>query len=131
MALLWVSPTTVVHAYTDDPEIHAVAILLLRLAAFFVVLDAVEVAAAATLRAFKDTRFPFLVMTLAYWLIALPLGYWLGIVNNSDPAEGTVGFWKAMITGIGVAAFLVVWRQKQLLARPLPQLKERAQQPSL
>lgn len=106
------------------------AILLLRLAAFFVVIDAIEVAAAATLRAFKDTRFPFLVMTLAYWLIALPLGYWLGIVNTNDPAEGTVGFWKAMITGIGVAAFLVVWRQKKLLARPLPAPQEHAEQES-
>ena len=128
---LWASPATVVRAFTQDPEIHAIAILLLRMAAFFVVLDAIEVAAAATLRAFKDTRFPFIVMTLAYWLIALPLGYWLGIVSTSDPTQGTIGFWKAMITGIGVAAILVVWRQKKLLARPLPHTDDPPTQASL
>ena len=96
------------------------ATILVRLAAFFIIIDAIEVSTASTLRAFKDTRFPFLVMAIAYWLIALPLGYWLGIINAEDAASGTVGFWKAMIVGIGVATLLVLWRQRQLLRRPLP-----------
>lgn len=119
MALLLASPSTVIHAYTEDMAIFTMAVVLIRLAAFFIVLDAVQMAAASTLRAFKDTRFPFLVMAIAYWLIALPLGYWLGIVKAQNPTEGAVGFWQAMIAGIIVAAILVVWRQRQLLRRPL------------
>lgn len=120
MLLLLASPSTLIYAYTEDTAIFAMAVLLVRLAAFFIVLDAVQVAAASTLRAFKDTRFPFLVMTVAYWLIALPLGYWLGIVKAQNPTDGTVGFWWAMIAGITVAAILVVWRQRKVLRRPLP-----------
>lgn len=119
MLVLLASPGTVINAYTEDQAIFAMAVLLVRLAAFFIILDAVQVAAASTLRAFKDTRFPFLVMAIAYWLIALPLGYWLGIIRAQSPTEGTVGFWYAMIAGIIVAAILVVWRQRQLLHGPL------------
>ncbi len=120
MLALLANPVVIVHAYTEDAGILAMAAVLVRLAAFFIVLDAVQVSAASTLRAFKDTRFPFLVMAIAYWLIALPLGYWLGITTAQNPTEGTVGFWQAMITGIAVAAVLVVWRQRKLLRRPLP-----------
>jgi MATE family multidrug resistance protein len=120
MLLLLVNPGAVVHAYTDDVGIFAMAVVLVRLAALFIVLDAVQVAAASTLRAFKDTRFPFLAMAVAYWLVALPMGYWLGIVKAETPTQGTVGFWWAMIAGIIIAAILVVWRQRQLLRRPLP-----------
>ncbi len=120
MLLLLASPGSIVQVYTDDTEILTMAIILIRLAAFFIVIDAVEVAAASTLRAFKDTRFPFLVMAIAYWMIALPLGYWLGIINADNATDGTIGFWKAMIAGISVATVLVLWRQRKLLQRPLP-----------
>jgi len=120
MLLLLLNPTMIVHAYTQDAAILSMAVVLIRLAAFFIVLDAVQVAASSTLRAYKDTRFPFVVMSIAYWLIALPLGYWLGIVIEQNPANGTIGFWKGMIAGTAVAAALVVWRQRKLLRRPLP-----------
>jgi len=121
MLLLLASPGMIVHAYTEDTAIFSMAIILVRLAAFFMVLDAVQVAASSTLRAFKDTRFPFLVMTIAYWLIALPLGYWLGIVSAQNATDGTVGFWKAMIAGVAAAAVLVVWRQRKLLRSDIMQ----------
>jgi len=120
MLLLLLNPAMIVHAYTQDAAILSMAVVLIRLAAFFIVLDAVQVAASSTLRAYKDTRFPFVVMSIAYWLIALPLGYWLGIVIEQNPANGTIGFWKGMIAGTAVAAALVVWRQRKLLRRPLP-----------
>ena len=79
------------------------------------------------LRAFKDTRFPFVVSCVAYWLIALPLGYWLGIVSTTTPEEGTLGFWKGMVLGIAVSALLVMWRLRAILRRPLPrELSEHA-----
>ncbi len=120
MLLLLLVPTMIVRAYTEDTAILSMAVVLIRMSAFFIALDAVQVAAASTLRAFKDTRFPFVVMSIAYWMIALPVGYWLGIGIAQNPADGTIGFWKGMIAGITVAAALVVWRQRKLLGRPLP-----------
>ena len=96
------------------------ALALIRLAGLFIIIDAIQVVGSFSLRAFKDTQFPFLVMLIAYWLIALPLGYYLGAVASDNPADGTVGFWKGMIVGIAVAAALVIWRLRSWLRKPLP-----------
>jgi MATE family, multidrug efflux pump len=120
MLFLLSTPHLVVRAYTDDEAILGMAIALIRLAGFFIILDAVQVVASFSLRAFKDNRFPFVVMSIAYWGIALPLGYYLGTVAGSSPMEGTIGFWKGMIAGISVAAVLVVWRLRSWIRKPLP-----------
>ena len=120
MLLLLAFPGAIVHAYTTDTGIYTMAVGLIRLAALFILLDAVQVAASFSLRAFKDTRYPFLVMCVAYWMFTLPLGYWLGLVRAEDAAAGTVGFWQAMIAGITITAVLVVWRLVVTLRRPLP-----------
>ena len=120
MLVLLAFPGAIVRAYTNDSGIYAMAVGLIRLAALFILLDAVQVAASFSLRAFKDTRFPFIVMCIAYWMFTLPLGYWLGLVRAEDATAGTVGFWQAMIAGITITAVLVVWRLVVTLRRPLP-----------
>ena len=124
MVVLVSVPSLIVQAYTSDTAIMAMAVTLIRLAGLFILLDAIQVAASFCLRAFKDTRFPFLAMCIAYWLVTLPLGYWLGIASTDDPAAGTVGFWSSMIAGIGIAGVMVVWRVKRTLAKPLPPPKK-------
>lgn len=124
MLILLGAPEAIVHAYTDDQEILVMALALIRLAGLFIILDAIQVVASFSLRAFKDTQFPFLVMVIAYWLIALPLGYYLGAIASDNALDGTVGFWKGMIAGIGVAAILVVWRLRGWMNKPLPVLSE-------
>lgn len=122
MLILLGAPEAIVHAYTDEQDIVVMALALIRLAGLFIVLDAIQVIASFSLRAFKDTQFPFLVMVIAYWLIALPLGYYLGVVTSDNALDGTIGFWKGMIAGIGVAAVLVVWRLRGWMKKPLPVL---------
>lgn len=116
--LLLAAPGQIISAYTNDSAIHAIALGLIRLAALFIVIDSVHVAAAYCLRAFKDTRFPFLVMCVSYWLLALPLGYWLGMVVADNPKEGTAAIWASMIAGICVSSVLVTWRLRQKLRHP-------------
>ena len=114
-------PDPVARLYTEDPAIRAQASTLLRLASLFIFIDLVAVTSSAALRAFKDTRFPFVVMAIAYWLVALPMGYWLGLSDTSGDNYGTVGFWLGMIAGIAVAAVLASWRLSMWLRRPLPE----------
>jgi multidrug resistance protein, MATE family len=110
MTLLLSAPNLIIGAYTNDQAIHSMANTLLGLAALFIVLDAVQVTATFSLRAFKDTRFPFVVLCCAYWLVTLPLGYYLGIVVADSPLEGTTGFWKSMIAGIALSGVILSWR---------------------
>ena len=57
---------------------------LIALAGFFIIVDATQVTVTFSLRAFKDTQFPFLVLCGCYWFLTLPVGYWLGIVMAGD-----------------------------------------------
>ncbi len=118
--LLLTQPALIVRAYTDDQAILAMALALIRLTALFIVIDAVQIVVSFCLRAYKDTRYPFLIMCLAYWLVSLPLGYWLGLVRAEDAATGTQAFWAAMILGIAITAVLVTWRLVHTLRKPLP-----------
>ena len=119
MAILLITPEPIISIYTKDMEITLVALTLLRLSAFFIIIDAVQVTCSFCLRAFKETRYPFIVMCLSYWCITLPIGLWFGLLNSSTPLEGATNFWKAMIAGITVAALLVGSRLRYLLSRPL------------
>ncbi|MCB1730903.1 MAG: MATE family efflux transporter [Halieaceae bacterium] len=119
MVALLAAPGLIARAYTNDLEITAMAVLLIRLAALFIAIDSAQVATTFCLRAFKDTDYPFLAMCIAYWLITLPLGYWLGIVSADNPLDGTVAFWQSMIAGITVASLLVFGRLYWRLRRPL------------
>ena len=119
MLALLAQPRLIADAYTADTDITSMAVTLIRLAALFIAIDSAQVAATFCLRALKDTHFPFLTMCIAYWLITLPLGYWLGIVTADNPLQGTVAFWQSMIAGITVALVLVFTRLYWRLRQPL------------
>lgn len=119
--LLLAVPGAIIALYTTSADIQSLATLLIRLAAFFILLDAVQIIGSFTLRAFKETRFPFIAMVVSYWLIALPLGWWLGIERATSVADGAASFWYATILGIGVCAALICTRVWRLLRQPLPQ----------
>lgn len=89
--------------YTHDPEVKHLAVSLLSLAALFQISDGLQVASAGALRGLKDTRMPMLITVTAYWVIGLPLGYTLGIVQGWGPQA----IWFGIIAGLTVAAVLL------------------------
>lgn len=93
--------------YTNDPDIIALAIELLFLAAIFQFSDAVQTAAAGVLRGYKDTRFTFIVVLIAYWGVGLPVGYILGLTPLWGAEMGAEGFWIGLIAGLGLASVLL------------------------
>lgn len=117
-------PGTLISAYTSDPHIYDIAIRLIQLAALFIVIDSVQVAASYCLRAFKDTRYPFIVTCICYWLFALPLAWWLGMAVSNTAADATAAIWKALIAGICAATVLVTWRLLHALRKSLPEPAE-------
>ncbi|NND45701.1 MAG: MATE family efflux transporter [Xanthomonadales bacterium] len=122
MAVLLGAPALIISAYTEDAAIHAMATGLITLAGFFVIIDSVHITVTFCLRAYKDTLFPFLILCACYWLVTLPVGYWLGIVIADTAAAGTLGFWRAMIGGVALATLILFvrlrWRLRQALPEP-------------
>lgn len=110
--------------YTQDKVVAALAAQLLLFAAAYQIVDALQVGAAGSLRGLQDTKGPMVITLFAYWIIALPLGYTLGMTWLSGERWGPHGFWTGLVAGLTVAAVLLngrLHRQVQRLAlRGLP-----------
>lgn len=124
-ALLMISvPEFIVHIYTDDNAVKEIAVKLLFLAGVFQISDGLQVSASGALRGLKDTKIPMIVNLISYWMVGMPLGYFLGIRFGL----GVEGLWMGLIAGLTVAAGLHNWRfyriSKVAEALPLAVQKE-------
>lgn len=88
--------------YINDPIVIQLAGSLLIVAAFFQISDGVQAVGLGVLRGIADVKVPTLVTLLAYWLMAIPLGYLFGIYLD----WGAIGIWVALLIGLTVAAVL-------------------------
>ncbi len=99
--------------FVRDGEVVALAAKLLVVAAFFQLVDGGQVIGAASLRGLGDVKLPMLITFIAYWVIAIPLGYFFGVRGTS----GAVGMWSALATGLAFAAVFLAWRFVRLTRR--------------
>lgn len=100
-------PTALAALYVPDgPEIVALAAALLPVAAAFSVFDGVQVVAFGILRGLGDTRVPALANIVAFYVVGLPAGAWLGVAYGLGPR----GVWIGMAVALGVVSVLLVAR---------------------
>jgi MATE family multidrug resistance protein len=105
--VFWTEPRVVVRLFTPDEAVIHAAARLLFVAAFFQLFDGVQTVATGALRGTGDTRTPLMAHLIAYWVIGLPLGYFLCF----DRGMGAIGLWlgiSAALMSIGVA-LLAAW----------------------
>jgi MATE family multidrug resistance protein len=108
--------------YTSDTAVQGTCVLLLLFAALFQLSDATQVAAASAIRGYKVTRSPMLIQMTAFWGVALPVGWILGLApawfpwSPGKPMAAT-GFWIGLVLGLTVAAVLLAWSLQRLSKR--------------
>jgi MATE family multidrug resistance protein len=109
------APRWILGLYTRDPQIIAVGLTLMVMAAAFQVFDGAQVAGLCALRGAADTRVPMWITVLAYWVIGAPAAYLLGFHTSL----GAQGVWLGLVISLIVAAVLLGWRVRRVLwARP-------------
>ena len=101
--------------FTPDPGVVALAAQLFVVAAFFQLFDGAQVIGAAALRGLHDVKIPTAITFVAYWLVALPMGYLLAFHTALGPA----GVWMGLAAGLGSAALLLGWRFHRMTLRTL------------
>ncbi len=85
--------------FLDDAETVALAAALLLVSAAFQAGDALQITSIGALRGLEDVRFPAAMALLAYWGVALPVGWVLTI-----PAGfGVFGMWWGITLGLTLA----------------------------
>ncbi len=105
-SVLFLLPEQIVAIYTRDAAVQALAVQLLFMAAMFQLSDGIQISANGALRGMKDTLFPMGVTLGVYWLMGLPLSWYLGFVREIGPR----GLWMGLVAGLTLAAILLVWR---------------------
>lgn len=104
----------IVAMYTSDPGVQATCAMLLLFAALFQLSDSTQVAAASAMRGYQVTRAPMIIQMIAFWGVALPVGWILGLApgwfpwSPAQPMAAT-GFWIGLVLGLTVAALLLSW----------------------
>ena len=96
--------------FTDDQVVISQAVVLLMFAALFQVADAVAMCGMGSLRGYKDTFGPMLIVFVAYWIIGLPFGYSLAVTDTWAVTLGAAGMWSGMCIGLIIAASCMLWR---------------------
>jgi multidrug resistance protein, MATE family len=99
--------------YLNDPEVTQIAVKLLLIAAFFQLSDGVQVVGLGVLRGIEDVNVPTVLTMIAYWIIALPVGYYLSFMAMMD----ATGIWIGLWAGLTVSAVLLTIRFYFLLKK--------------
>ena len=115
-AVMLIFASLIVALYTQDAGIAAQAIGFLSLAAAFQFFDGLQATANGALRGLKDTRVPMLITLVSYWLIGLPVCWWLAFYT---PLVAD-GLWWGLCAGLAAAAAGLSWRFLHRTARYLP-----------
>lgn len=113
--LMLAVPHSLAALYTNDPKVVSLAAQLILLAGLFQFSDGIQVASNGALRGLKDTRMPMAITLFAYWIIGMPVGWWLAFHHGM----GARGMWMGLIAGLSMAAVMLfvrfwrsAWRQR-------------------
>jgi len=92
--------------YIGDPEVVALSASLLVIAGLFQLSDGVQAAGLGVLRGLEDVKVPTIVTLLAYWVLGLPLGYFLAF----NMGMGAQGIWYGLLIGLTITAGMLFYR---------------------
>ena len=99
--------------YINDPEVIPIAASLLVVAALFQLSDGTQVVCASALRGLQDVKIPSVFILISYWIIGLPLGYWLAFKSG----YGAIGIWLGLFIGLTLTAAGMFWRLQTIVSR--------------
>jgi len=89
--------------FTNNTEVAAISSSLLVFAALFQISDATQAIGVGLLRGMKDVKVPTAFVAIAYWLIGIPVGYFLSFKMQM----GASGIWLGFVTGLSASSILL------------------------
>lgn len=104
-----------------EPQVIALAALLLPLAGLFQVFDGLQAVAAGVLRGTGDTRAPMISMLVGFWFVGVPTSMVLGF--DWGFGLGAVGLWWGLVVGLGAVAIFLLIRVRTRLGEEVQRTK--------
>lgn len=124
--ILVIFRTPIIELFTKEAAVIAICMHLIILLAIYQASDYLQVVASNVLRGYKDTQSIFFITLLSYWVVGLPVGYILALTDRVMQPLGAAGFWIGIISGLAVAAVLLIGRMIYLQKQPTELILKRA-----
>ena len=99
--------------FSADSEIILIASRLLLFAAMFQLFDGTQVVAVGVLRGIEDYKFSSYIAFIGYWIIALPLSYFLAFTMDYK----VYGVWFALSLALAFVSISLFFRIRYLLKK--------------
>lgn len=114
--------TEIAQFFVHDQAVIEMASFLLLFAAAYQLPDSVQAIISGTLRAYKDTKAVLVISLFCYWIIGMPIGYFMGLTDWIIPKLGALGFWIGFVLCLTSAALLLMLRMRKIQAIPQGEL---------
>ena len=112
-------PRLLASAYVTEPDVIALAAMLIPLAGVFQLFDGIQAIAGGALRGAADTRAAMVANILGFWAVGLPLGWWLAFRAGMGPA----GLWWGLVAGLAAVAAVLLARLYLRFGGPLTRVR--------
>jgi len=99
--------------YSSDPEVLQYTAVLMIAAGIFQLPDGLQATTLGALRGVQDVNIPTIIAFVAYWVIAVPMCYYLGITEKMSP----LGVWIGLTIGLVLASIALYWRFQHKVRR--------------
>ena len=93
----------IVSWYITDERVSTMAVYLIWIAALFQLSDGIQCVGLGILRGIGDTKMPTAFTIIAYWVIGIPIGYWLGFKKDFS----LYGIWLGLLIGLTFSALFL------------------------
>lgn len=95
-----------IRMFTEEQVVIEIASKLMIMAALFQFFDGLQAISLGLLRGMNDTRIPSVISLVAYWVVAVPLAYFLGFYLDWK----MTGIWIALTLSLVIAAIFLYYR---------------------
>lgn len=95
-----------IRGYTQEINVINIAMDLVTWGAIFQLFDGIQAVSLGLLRGLQDVKVPMGITIFSYWVVGLPLSYYLGIFLPF----GSVGVWMGLTASLVCSASLLSWR---------------------
>ena len=92
--------------YINEIHVVEVAATLLIIAGLFQISDGIQVVFLGALRGLQDVKIPMWITFVAFWVVGLPVSYFLGLKTSL----GALGVWIGMLISLTFSAVMLYLR---------------------